>query len=348
MSPNNEHSPEDWFHLRAGLYVETLALYHLNKVGVLEWLDQNTFGTSEDIAAALNLNQGVLDSLMSYIAGIDTIIAHDNDRGFYFTTFGRTVIDRYSRSGPEGRVINMFDVRAGGYGPVWNNLDGLLSGDLTYGVDIKRAGERAAQGLYKAGASIAPGLTETIGNTRVEQIVELGVISGLLGRLQSALPERSFVGVDRKKEELERAQEQLPDPGERSINWVCADVFEVSTWAKSLKHDGPGLIFSVHFHEFLAQGDAAMRHLIKQLRASLPGWKLLVVEQPQPSAKDPQNQRVSDQMYAHANVLIHHLIGNGRILSVDDWIKLFEDEGCTLDTKCDANFLGYFHFLFSL
>jgi len=317
-------------------------------VGVLEWLDQNTSGTSKDIAAALNLNQAVLDSLMSYVVGIDTILAHDDQRGFYFTTFGETVIARFSRPGPDGREINMFDVRAGGYGPVWNNLDGLLSGELTYGVDIKRAGDRAAQGLYKAGASIAPGLIETIGNTPTKQVVELGVISGLLGRLQAAFSQRSFVGVDRKEQELRRAQEQLPDPSARDIRWQCADIFEVSTWVDSLDRDQPGLIFSVHFHEFMAQGEAAMRHLIKELRASLPGWKLLVVEQPQPSPEDAQNQRVSDQMYGHANVLIHHLIGNGRILSGDGWIKLFEDEGCTLEAKYDANFLGYFHFLFSL
>jgi hypothetical protein len=51
-------------------------------------------------------------------------------------------------------------------------------------------------------------------------------------------------------------------------------------------------------------------------------------------------------LYSQSNVLIHHLIGNGRILSRDAWIDVGRRAGCSRVSDRPCNYLGYRAFLF--
>ena len=73
-----------------------------------------------------------------------------------------------------------------------------------------------------------------------------------------------------------------------------------------------------------------------------PGWTLVALEQPHPgSSPDEQPDTSVGHRYAHSNVLIHHLIGNGRILSGADWSALFAAAGCTVVEQRPLDYLGY-------
>ena len=53
-------------------------------------------------------------------------------------------------------------------------------------------------------------------------------------------------------------------------------------------------------------------------------------------------------LYAQSNVLIHHLIGNGRILPDEQWRAVFEGAGCRVESIRPVEYLGYNAYLFQL
>ena len=84
-----------------------------------------------------------------------------------------------------------------------------------------------------------------------------------------------------------------------------------------------------------------MIELFQGLSNRLPGWHFVGLEQPllPESARDDTSPTL--WQYNHSNVLIHHLIGNGKILTEDAWMELFNRAGVQLIRAGGLNYLGY-------
>ena len=80
---------------------------------------------------------------------------------------------------------------------------------------------------------------------------------------------------------------------------------------------------------------------LSELGQRLPGWSLLAAEQPHPVPDDAHTLSRADWLYANSNVLIHHLIGNGRILTDRQWRALFAQGGLKQVQIKKMDFLGY-------
>lgn len=316
---------EHWFHQRAAFYVEAQLLYHLSQLGVWHLIARDGPVTTATIAGSLDLSTSALQAVLDFVHGIDDLLEHGPD-GWRVSPFGREIMQRYGR----GDAINFFDVRVGGYGPVWAATDRLLRGEA-----VPRHGAAAAEGVYKVAARFAPGVAALVDELRPSVVLEVGVTTGLLEGLPGPR-----IGLDRHQPALDEAARRAGDP---AIRWVLGDVFEPATWAADLPHDG--LLFSIHFHELAAQGTERVEGLLDELAAHLPGWRVLALEQPRLQDGDRDGTSEVDWLYAQANVLIHHLIGNGRILYDHEWRALLDGPRRHLEAVRPLDYLGYHAYL---
>ena len=117
-------SPESWFHRRATFYVEAQILFHLNQAGVWSLLKKGGSHTAPQIAGSLRLDAAATDALLDYVYQVDGLLDRDEQDRYSLSEFGRKVVERFSDLKGDGgqESINMFDVRVGAYGPVWQNL----------------------------------------------------------------------------------------------------------------------------------------------------------------------------------------------------------------------------------
>ena len=335
-------SPEQWFHRRATHYVEAQILFHLNRMGVFSLLEKRGSMSVDELAEALSLVPNILGTCLDYVEGVDDLIESDDLGRYRFTKFGRAVLSRYGRDVGSEKKFNFFDVRVGGYGPIWNELDSLLRGELQYGETLQRHGDRAAEAVYVVGSRLIESLHMTIQSIGGRSVVEIGVSTGLLSLLKQRDAELQALGIDRSKEALSLASTRAKVSGVQDIEWQQADFFIPAEWNESLVPlDAPMVLFSVHFHELLAKGLDRAQEVLRQLGRARPGLRILAMEQPRPEMRDRAAMTDSSWLYSQSNVLIHHLIGNGKILSVAEWNEFFVGAGGTIESREEMNFLGY-------
>jgi SAM-dependent methyltransferase len=340
-------SAQSWFHRRATLYVEAQILFHLNQVGVLELLSRGGWHRASEVAATLALEPGPTDALLDYVYQVDDLLERDDDGRYSLSAFGQEVVGRFSdgkETGPGS--INMFDVRVGAYGPVWRQLSGILTGESRYGQDIHRDGRYAESGVSKLAMRFWDALTEHIDDLNVGSVLEIGLSSGLLERVGERHPAYRLYGLDKKQSAIDLNAKSAAALGVETIHWLHADFFDAPQWAGSVAADGRGLIFSLHFHELMAGGPERFVAAVRDLRQALPNWSLVAFEQPLLSREDRAEIPDTLWLYAQSNVLIHHLIGNGRILSREAWTDLGRQAGCKNVEDKSCNYLGYRAFLF--
>jgi hypothetical protein len=320
--------PEEWFHRLATHYVEAQIYFHLNQCGVFEKLRHGA--TAGDLATTLDLDERILHSLLDYAADVGEIIRADADGGFRLTPFGQAVAERFSKVNGDRTTYNMFDVRVGAWGPVWVNLGEMLRRTKVYGVDLHRAGEFAADGLFKLAAPLAEAVERVADRLDATAVVELGPTSGILAQL-ATVPggdRRRYAGVDIKPESLEYAGRLAHERGVDSISWHHGDAFEPTGWMDALAAEPRVLYFSCHFHEFLSHGPAVTERALRELTAAPNTAGILVLEQPRMEPELRESASSTRWLYAQSNVLIHHLIKNARILYGSEWQELLRTGGC--------------------
>lgn len=341
-------SPESWFHRRATFYVEAQILFHLNQAGVWSLLKKGGSHTAPQIASSLRLDVAATDALLDYVFQVDGLLDRDEQDKYSLSEFGRKVVERFSdQKGDAGQEsINMFDVRVGAYGPVWQNLGRMLSGDGRYGEDFHREGRYAENGVFKLAMRFWDGLIEHIEELGVDRIVEVGLTTGLVEKLAERYPGHRLYGLDRSELAIQRNAASASAKNVTNIQWLQGDYFDVESWSKAVDAKRPGLIFSLHFHELIAGGEERFLEALRHLKTALPGWALLAFEQPRLPHSDRASTPETLWLYSQSNILIHHLIGNGRILSRDAWMGLGAQAGCRQVTDRSCNYLGYRAFLF--
>jgi hypothetical protein len=336
-------TPEIWFHRRATFYVECQILFHLNQVGVFALLSERGARTAAEIAAALRLSPGTTDALLDYVLEIDDLLERDQGGRYSLSEFGGKVVDRFSdlKSSAGPRSINMFDVRVGAYGPVWQNLGGLMTGVSRYGETFHRDGRYAESGVAKLAMRFWDSLIGQIEEFAPERVMELGLTTGLLERVAQTYPAKDCYGLDKSQVAIAAIEEIADAHRLTNVHGIQSDFFDIERWSTAIRAGGIGLIYSLHFHEMMARGESAFVEALRELRSRFPQWVMVAFEQPRLPHSEKANLSESLWLYAQSNILIHHLIGNGRILSRDAWMDLGHQAGCPRVTDQTCNYLGY-------
>ena len=341
------NAAEVWFHRKATAYVEAQILFHLNQVGVFAKLVTSGPISGAEIAAQLHLDEDVTEALLDYVYEVDELLDRDDKDRYSLSHFGRQVVQRFSNPhAAEKGAINLFDVRVGGYAPVWANLGHMLRSTGRYGQDFRRDGRFAEGGVSKLSNHFWPALRQTLSDCPVKQVLEIGLTGGLLERIgKEGLP-LSLYGLDRSAESIARASARAAAIGASGIEWIQQDLFAPDAYCDRFEKGVPLLIFSLHFHEFLAAGEEKFVAWLSSMRQRVSQLYLLALEQPLLPRAMRSTLREQEWLYAQSNVLIHHLIGNGRILSQKAWIDLGTRAGCKLLSDRLCGYLGYRAFVF--
>lgn len=336
-------TPEGWFHETATRYVAAQILFHLNACGVVAALAEAP-AAAEDLARRLSLDESVLRALLSYLARVDPLFGRRPDGSFTVTEFGRRALERYSRREGGRTEYNLFDVRVGGYGPVWAALGDLLTGRARYGREVSRAGGSAARGLYRSATGLLPALRRAADSARAESVVEIGVDGGLLAGLAAERPGLAALGVDLSERELEAARAAA---GGGAARWLRGDFFSPEPWSAAAP-PGRLLVFTLHLHEFAARGTGAVREALAALGRARPGTVFAAFEQPLLPDSARAELGESGWLYAQSNVLIHELVGKGRVLPEPEWAALLTAAGGRRVSAEPTGYLGYKAFTASL
>ena len=127
------------------------------------------------------------------------MFTHEPPDRFALTSFGRTVVQRYGKTTESGLLVNMFDVRVGAYGPVWNSIGDLVSGRSTYGEEVQRGGSIFRTRPVCDGSGMGPSLLEAL-DDQSGPVVEMGVVeTGLLEHVGRHRPDLELWALDRSE-----------------------------------------------------------------------------------------------------------------------------------------------------
>jgi trans-aconitate methyltransferase len=336
-------SPELYFHRRATHYVEAQILFHLNELGVFQRLNETGPSTTEDLATGCGgLEAEKLGTVLAYLSNVSPLLERTLNDQWRITEWGMTFLERYGRSDGTTDQYNFFGVRVGAYGPVWQQLGDLLSGKARYGEEVTRRGEFAAQTVFTVGKKMFPTMQQIVAEKSPVHVVELGTTSGLPSLLQQAFPQVNTWGVDRSAHAIQEARRAAPDG---RTQWCQADILNLDDWIQDTWSSESGILYSVHFHEFLSEGRERISHWLRQLAQRLPGWIVVALEQPRIEEDMRDEMEEALWLYNQSNILIHHLIGNGQILSQKEWENLFNSTGCDLREVRSMDYLGYHAFI---
>ncbi len=324
------------------------ALHHLNRVGVIGSLECDGAQSPRELAERLALDPHVVSCVLDYVERVDPLLERDAAGRYALGAFGRSVVERFGRRDGDGLSLNLFDVRVGAYGPVWSALDAMMTGERPYGPGVQRDGDHAAVGVYKVAGRVVPLLGPLLVEAGVQQVVEVGVPTGIVPALLAGHPGLRGVGLDRDASALPAAAAKARAHGVEGITWVHGDLFEPAGWLHEVDATARTALASIHFHELVADGGERLRRLVGVLSERLPGALLVAFEQPRlPHAAEPETDPVL-WSYAASNVLIHHLIKNARILDLAGWKGLLEGTGAVLERTGPLGFLGYHLFVWRL
>lgn len=349
MKKNNKNlSPESFFHEVGTHYVVAEILFSLNQTTILSRLfDAGTLDL-EKVCKEERLNQQVVTSLLDYLSNVTPLFEYSREKStVHLSEFGQKYLSRYSRRTADGSLhLNFWDVRVGGYGNVWNAVDRLSTNQLTYGVDIKREGQFAEGGVFKTANGFWPAIESTLKMlTDVDVIGEFGINSGLLKFVEQKIPQLKIMGIDKSNESIQNFKNIFGES--KQIDLKYENILNVASWGHGLGRSGKKLFFSVHFHEFMAV-DGLVPMLMRNLKNQFDEPYILSFEQPRYDSTERENMQEHLWLYSQSNILIHHLIGNGKILSRTEWARLFESTGGRILEQKPIGYLGYEMFLVKL
>lgn len=335
-------SPENWYHTVGAHYLAVQIYFHLNQVGVMNFLIDHAPVEAAQIAQQLNLDERLLTDLLLYIAHVDSIVEVNDNKEFQYTDFGLDVIKRYGRVENNQTTLNFHNVRVGGFSPIFNSMTELLKKEKTYGQDVFRNGGAIEAGLYTISDRFVDSVHTAVKRLKPSAIVELGTDTGLIWKAKEAAPEAQLYGLDKSEAVIKEAQEKLKASENTSpVTWLQENLYEVEKWAPQIKEKERVCFFSVHFHEFVKDTKDQVATAVEKMKSHFPGSHIIVLEQPMHSTKDRNKMSEALWLYSHSNVLIHHLINSGRILPIEEWLDLFQGAGAELVDQRATGYLGY-------
>ena len=88
--------------------------------------------------------------------------------------------------------------------------------------------------------------------------------------------------------------------------------------------------------------------LVGSIQERFKGWKWVFFEQSRPGFSRPPKTSEANWRASQSNILIHHFIKNGRILTEDEWREIIHDGGSVMDSVEESGYLDYKRYIVQL
>lgn len=209
------------------------------------------------------------------------------------------------------------------YAPVTRNITGLLTGAMTYGVDVSRADGALGRhtGTVTTSAYTAV-VREVMRGTSAIRLLDLGCGSGaLLVEMCAHQPELTGAGIDIAPAAIDAARRRATDHGlSDRAEFVVADAFQPDTWPESCRSAdvicGVGVL-----HERFRDGEQAVVDILDRYAEVLTGDRVLLLGEPELRYDNREND--SDFF------LVHVLTAQGIPRDRTGWLDVFDRTALT-------------------
>lgn len=209
------------------------------------------------------------------------------------------------------------------YGPVLQNIGGLLNGSLTYGRDVSRDTEALGQRCEVLFRSFGSRIVqESLRASDARTVLDLGCgTGGMLLDLVLADPGLRGFGIDIAPDAIAYAERRADEKGVADrLSFVTADAFQPETWPDDILRTCDFYIAVGALHEHFRDGEGAVIDLMRRYGDLLRRNenRILLLCEPE----------MTTASKADANFyLIHALTDQGFPRPRGDWMTVIEASG---------------------
>jgi len=235
-------------------------------------------------------------------------------------------------------AVGIFDLLYA-YSPIFQNLEDLLTGKMTYGTDLTRFSDFVAKGSTAITRYLPfPAAMQLLEKHGYHSVMDLGCGNGAFLFYIAPSIERG-VGIDVAPQAIASAIEKARNERlERKFSFHIADIFELpSPTITDCQVDLISLMFVLH--EFLYSGEDRAIFLLKQIKNNFPKSHILICELCESDAEDLRKNPT-----AICEHHLYHRLSQQGFASAAKWKKLFQISGYRLKDETTFNFAeqGYF------
>ena len=311
-------------------YAVCSCLWSLLETGVLDRLLEAEDAAFDALADEAGLDRHVLESILMYLDGVG-LVRFDDGRVRALPKLRRLMAE------PRG----FFELTYA-YEPIFHRLTDLLRGRARYPDDVGRLGKYVGRGSGQLCRALPyPILTDMLRRHGARKVLDLGCGDlAFLFYACEALPEVRCVGVDIDPPTVAYAREVLAEsPLAERIEVVQADMFDLGAVAEA--HPDIDAVTAVDtYHEYLAEGEAKVAGLLRQLRTQFPAALLYVGE----FCKQP-HEKLRRRPTAFLEHHLYHDLTNQTISDAAGWRRMATQAGLAILEEKVFDIVGHGYFV---
>lgn len=308
---------DDIFGLAKGYYT-TKAMLAIWRLGLFDRAERDGELDYTAIAAEWGVDEDLIRPLFNYLVV----------RGFLEYTGNRTV--RLTRRGRDAYPYRGYlSTMVGAYEPVFDRLEAIVTGAVTYGKDLTRSHEEMVRGLTALEDRMMGTVTKVILDINARKVLDLGCGSArMLAKMCEQDPTLYAVGVDRDPNSCAVAQEtvELCDLTDR-ISIITGDAFDITALPADALSGVDTVTVMFLLHEVLRQrGRDGTVRLLREIATLVgPRGRLVMVE----VSGTVKHQYREKQLFVPEYELLHEYT-NQRLASQPEWEAMAGDAGMTV------------------
>jgi cyclopropane fatty-acyl-phospholipid synthase-like methyltransferase len=284
--------------------------------------------TAAEAAEALNLDAGVLLTLLHHLIGYGILSAAD----------GRMQLTDYGSRFSNVVLRGVLNINLGGYGAQLQQIGPLLRKEITKEeIDRFHSTDHSGLGTEQlTSVRLVPAVLKMLVERNLHRVLHLACGSGgFLVQMARSDPAFTAIGIDKQAKKIAGAEQKVSRYGLESRIRLLQSEIGVDPLPLDEQERGEiDVVASIYLlHEIGRYGRQRIVDLLRQIKALFPGKLFLFSETIPPEAQDTVRKPASQ--YSQLDyLLVHRLRGKGMPLSPAEWKSIVADAGLKLiDSK---------------
>ena len=235
--------------------------------------------------------------------------------------------------------VGVFDLLYA-YSPIFQNLEALLRGNMTYGTDLTRFSDFVAKGSTAITRYLPfPAAMQLLEKHGYRSVMDLGCGDGAFLFYVAPFIDRG-IGIDLATSAIASANERARKKGlQDNFSFHVADILELSRHPAVTNFQVNVISLMFVLHEFLYTGEDRVIFLLKQIKGTFPRSHVLICEL---CESDPDSLRKNPTAICEHH--LYHRLSQQGFATTKEWKRLFQISGYKLRDETTFNFAeqGYF------
>jgi SAM-dependent methyltransferase len=238
-------------------------------------------------------------------------------------------------------AVGIFDLLYA-YSPIFQNLEDLLTGKMTYGTDVVRFSDFVAKGSTAITRYLPfPAAMKLLQKHGYRSVMDMGCGDGaFLFFIESAI--EHGIGIDLAPIAIASATEKARNRKlDSKLSFHTADIFELLRYPELLHFQTELISLMFVLHEFLYSGEHRVISLLNQIKDGFPKAHILICELCESDVEDLRKNPT-----AICEHHLYHRLSQQGFATAKEWIRIFELGGYKLKDQTTFNFAEQGYFIF--